>query len=380
MRRGVPWLGFWLCAVLLSACEGGKVDLGAVGKYAKTTEAARASFDAIAADYDASCLRIREYQIDPALARIPPPTPLAADAFAHPPSDSDADDPDALAPLPEAVPSAAASPTATPGASERKRSATTFFPVPRAPEECVELGQPQTYPVGILSADWRKADDALLAFVAGIGKIANVGDPPKPTDKLTSALVDAKAMTKAQATAVNAVALAIARYFVRHRQQQSIAEFVEQVNPRFAEASDALVGVANAYHNVVDAECEVKDSFYERSLAVVRDGYLVPMPARSPAATNAADVLYSEQYVAYGIRAEWAEARADCRRRLDAIPAYVKTVEAIAATEADIDKDARSPGSVDLGADADDVMDAVDNLYALTRPPPAKAPAPAKKG
>jgi hypothetical protein len=350
--------------------------LSAVSKYAKTTEAARASFDAIAADYDASCLRIREYQIDPAFARVPPPTPAAADAFVHPPSDSD--DPDALAPLPTPEPSVAASPDATPRAGGAKRTSTTFFPTPREPEECVEFGQPQ-YPVGILSADWRKADDALLAFVAGIGKIANVGDPPKPTDKLTSALVDAKAMTKTQAGAVNAVALAIARYFERHRQEQSIAEFVEAVNPRFAEASDALVGVANAYHNVVDAECVVKDSFYERSLAVVRDGYLVPMPVRSPGAPDGADVLYSEQYVVHGIRAEWAEARADCRRRLDAIPAYVKTVETIASTEADIDKDARSPGSVDLGADANDVMDAVDNLYALTRPPPAKAPAATPK-
>jgi len=364
--------------VLFSACAGGKVDLSAVSKYAKTTEAARASFDAIAADYDASCLRIREYQIDPAFARVPPPTPAAAEVFAHPPSDSE--DPDALAPLPTPEPSVAPSPTATSRASGTKRAPTPFFAVPREPEECVEFGQPQ-YPVGILSADWRKADDALLAFVAGIGKIADVGDPPKPTDKLTSALVDAKAMTKTQAGAVNAVALAIARYFERHRQQQSIAEFVETVNPRFAEAGDALVGVANAYHNVVDAECEVTDSFYERSLAVVRDGYLVPMPARSPGASDAADVRYSEQYTVHGIRAEWAEARADCRRRLDTIPAYVKTVETIASTEADIDKDAQSPGSVDLSADANDVMDAVNNLYALTRPPPARTPAvaPTKK-
>lgn len=358
--KAVQFFALLSVVLCVTSCKSGNVDLHAVRAYALTAEAARESFDAIAADYDASCLRAREYQVLPADALGAPQVPQSPAALRDSP---DAGDPDGLAPLP--APAVATTTTTTVNA---------FFPKARTHESCIALAQPQKYPVGLVSAEWRKADDALLAFVQGIGKIANVGTPPKPTGKLSSALVDARAMTTAQATAINGLGRAIADFFIRHRQQQSIGAFLNAVDPRFPEARDALLGVARAYRNVIDAECNVKDSFFERSLASVRDRYLVPMPAAAAKSDENAALatLYSEQYVVHRIRSEWATANAACRTHLDSVASYVATVERIAATEADLFRNLKHPGSVDIGADANDLNDAVDGLHSLLFPQSGK--------
>lgn len=365
----------------LSACSTAQnLDLSAVQKYATTTEAARTSFDAIAADLDESCERSRELLLRTGLAQSPR-VPMPDTSSGQQPNDSKD---------PAAVPTPEPSPTPLPDSTipSPVPTRTPFFK-DAALERCIEVEHPDRYPVGIVSNDWRKANDAMLAFVKGIGAIANVDSDPKNLKKLTGAIVDGKYMTKDQATAVNGVVTGIVGYFARQQERREIARFVKSVSDDFPNATAGLLKTADAYGEIVYAERTITDNFYNRSVRSLLNGshHITIVTFDSKGAPHKLElvidevandqdhqsVVWGRQYAIYRMRQEWRNRIADCDRRFASVEPYKNAVRTIANTEQQLSQSSEQKlTNRDLLAqvkrDVGDLSDSIDKLYSLLFP------------
>jgi hypothetical protein len=369
-------LGAALCGAL-SACTGTQaLDLNAVKKYADTTEKARASFNAIAADFDASCQRSRELLIPQTSYQNIPPTP--APQAPNPVGVDETPSPGESESLPQLERTPSPRPTRTP-----------YFGSPAIQEHCIALTQPKRYPLGSVSRDWKRANDAVLDYVKGLGAIAGVDSDPKNIEKLTGSIVDAKLMNKVQATAVNAVARGIVNYFAHNAERRSIAGFMNQVSGPFPTATAALLNAAAGYEEVITAECTITDNFYINALVALRErdrkisatvtlrnGHKLKLIAavhQQQIAPNDDPVAVLQRVQARTLRSQWVADRTACFSHLNSADAYIRVVKQIDSTQERFTQSVKGTTNRQNTAaaflqSASDLGDAVNSLYALLFP------------
>lgn len=338
-------------AAALAAC-GSSVDLAAAQQYAAMAQQAQASFDAIAEDYDASCERQRELNLQPEYLTWEPAVPSASSA--------------------SPAPQPALSPTPRP-------SATPFFGA-GSQETCVVTAGYAQYPLGAVSRDWKHANDTLLVYIQALGAVANLAAAPSPSvSPLTGAAVTAKLMTAPQAAQVEVFARDIITYLQKSERERDVRVFLEQVNTTrlgtgttdFADAVSALRTVGGSYRILIANECIETSNLYVRALATL-----------SATRGHGEDALVVAR--AYRMRRAWSTDLAACAAHQSAASGYLKTLDGIAKTNDALVASERAPRTSPeaLRADIADLSDTVSSLYAVvfTRAtPPAATPKPKSK-
>jgi hypothetical protein len=353
-RLHLPFFVLFFIASIVACAP--NVGLSTVSQYATMAQQAQASFDAIADDFDASCARQRELAIQLNDLTWAPwvPTPSAA-------------------------------PTNTP--SIAKPTPTPFFS-PSLPEECVVTIDYEEHGLGSVSADWRKGNDTLLAYVQSLGALANVNAAPSPSGVATFSGAAAKVGLIPAPTATLLVSFldSIYSYWQQREREQSIARFVIAMNspdPKtgvvpFPAAISALTVVGKAYTGLIDGECSKVNSVYGSALA----GLYELTPKSGPQAKFYAPVAIER---AHRLRIRWANDLTACYARDQTAPAYLATLDKLSATNDSLNKAVREPSSSRdvLLHNISDLSASVSSLYALVtaaHPGVSASPsAPAKK-
>ncbi len=321
-------------AAVIAACAP-NVDLSAVQRYAALAQKAQASFDSIAADYDASCERQRELNIRANYLTWKP-------EVAEPP-------------MVQAM--AAASAHATP-----KPGPTPFFGT-AVQETCVVAAGYAAYPLGAVSRDWKLANGTVLDYIQSLGALANVAAAPTPAvAPLTGAAVAANLIPAPQATNIATFANAIATYWQRSERERNVAKFLEAVNTvdpstgktAFGGAVDALNAAGAAYSILIFNECTEITNLYTPALARL-----------SKLARGANAPLVVER--AHRMRLRWSSDLQACAGHQDAASAYLATLKKLSAANDALVKAEREPAGsrATLLQNISDLSDSVSALYAL---------------
>jgi hypothetical protein len=197
-----------LACALLYGCEK-PVDTQHVQDYAKTFAAGAPAFDAVAEDFAASCVRIREYSdTDTAFLRSRP-----------------------LAEMTPAPAGAAAPP-------------------------CAVAAQ--------VSAQWKLRNRILDHYVQSLAAIAGVDVKPDGTDALGAALTNAAVFSSGQATAFGDLVSTIVSIKLENDRDTELRRIVIAADPSVAQATQSLASVAEGpYTTVLDNEEVVVDRFYQ---------------------------------------------------------------------------------------------------------------------
>lgn len=350
-RAGYGILGAaFVAAAALAAC-GSSVDLAAAQQYAAMAQQAQASFDAIAEDYDASCERQRELNLQPEYLTWEPAVPAAPSA----------------PPAPQPAPSTTPRPGATP-----------FFGA-GSQETCVVTTGYAQYPLGAVSRDWKHANDTLLVYIQALGAVANLAAAPSPSvSPLTGAAVTAKLMTAPQAAQIEVFARDIISYLQKSERERDVRTFLEAVNTKrppsgttdFADAVATLRTVGSSYRTLIANECIETSNLYVRALATL-----------SAMRGSGKDALIVAR--AYRLRRAWSTDLAACAAHQSAAAGYLKTLDGIAKANDALVASERVPGTspAALRDDISDLSDTVSSLYAVVfaRATPAATPKPKSK-
>jgi hypothetical protein len=359
-------VGLMVCSVLVCCAPSQNLDLNAVRQYAATTEQARQSFQAIAADFDASCLRTRELLIKESAVRTYPQTPEPMPTTQQ-----------------QAAAGASVASSSSGALSAVKKSADPFFGSAYSTylrETCISVEDPSKYPVGVVSYDWNKANSALLDYVKSLGAIANVDSSPKPLPTLAGALVTAKLITQPQADAVDALGQAITGYWAESKERPQIATFLEAVATPFPQAVATLRAVNYGYGTVVTAECLATDNFYIATLQALTDEKIAVRESASKSSksnpskstsnlkgatgqgptTTYDPALSLRLYREHQVRKQWVADRTACSARLDSSTAYEQTMIQVLKTQNDLTASVNKPAT--LSTFVNDMMQDQGNL------------------
>jgi hypothetical protein len=195
------------------------VSLQSIQEYAKTVSTASASFDAIAADFENTCLEYREFAISaPSDLRTLPvtqPTPSATNPSPY----------DLVAHLPD----------------------------------CGQAAD--------VSQQWKLRNSIITGYVRALAAIAGVDTKPSGFDTLASRLSDVGAIKQAQAKPFADLATSIASLLIRGRQDALLRKYVHEANAPLSAAAGSLAVFAETdYVNVLVNDRTQIDRDYQTSL------------------------------------------------------------------------------------------------------------------
>jgi hypothetical protein len=329
--RGLPLSAFFIACGIV-AC-GPNVNLSAVQQYATMAQQARASFDAIADDYDASCERQRELVV------------RASDLTWLPP-----------------IPGLQIIATASPAPKIPHPAVTPFFG-PQAQEFCVVTADFEHYPLGAVSSDWKRANDTLLTYIQSLGAIASVDVKPSAVPNLSGAAVAAHLIPSPAATAIASFGTAIFNYWQATAKERDITSFLEATNKAdpithltpFAEVITALEVAGSTYTGtLLFNECSETEDLYSTALKEL----------------SSSDIPQNDGLIrmrAYRLRAKWSVDLAACANRQALGRAYLAALQKISDTNDELVKAERQPrGSrTALLHDINDLSGVVSALYTL---------------
>lgn len=207
MKRAAV-LAAGLACLVLAGCQK-PVDTQGVQEYAKTFGAAAPAFDAVAADFAQSCVRIREY------------------------SDTDR-------------------------AFLRSRPIAEMTPAPAGatPSTCALAAS--------VSDQWRLRNQIVEQYVQGLAAIAGVDTAPDGTDALAAALGDASIFPSAQASAFGDLIKTIVSIKLENDRDAEFRRIVIEADPSVAQTTQSLADAADGpYSTLLDNEEIVVDRFYQ---------------------------------------------------------------------------------------------------------------------
>lgn len=255
------------------------VDLSAVQKYASTTAAAGASFEALANDFTSTCIRANAAQD----ALLVGPSPKAVTLIGIP----------APAQLKDA---AKIVPIVGPGYTYMPPSPLPsgwLASTPRA------LASSNCDEYRAVSAAWNKANSAVLSYVQSLGNLANVDAIPTPNTAPLASPLEQIGVSSTDVQAGADVISKITEFYYQQQAQRNIRGFLQQVNPSMAGAVDSLE-VVNAAYSI-----ELEDEF--NSIAAVYGPFVRQEIAQY-------DMIASDYDVAAKISAHCSSAtRSGCR-------------------------------------------------------------------
>jgi hypothetical protein len=322
------------------------VNLSAVRQYATMAQQAQASFDAIAEDYDASCARQRELNLQ------------LNDLVWFPYGSTQ---------TPPLAPASTSSTGAKPGP-------TPFFGASQ--ERCVATADYDSYPLGQVSNEWKSANDTLLAYVQSLGALAGATATPSPAiPTFIGAAAAANLIPKPQATALTAFATAIFNYWQSGRRERQVASFLDATNavdPKtgqstFSQAIDALTIAGEGYQIIVFNEC-----------TDVADLYIDALKNLGATTRPSNRALAIER--AYRMRRRWSADASTCNAHYATAQAYIATLQKLSSTNEALYKAVQQPASSKdaLEHDLSDLGATISSFYTLVTTRAGAAPPSAK--